>query len=74
MRSSQETERQLKADMKVRLSQQTIEKSELLAEIKRQQAAMDEMSSKHRKLVDDVMAREDEVVKLEVRAYCGGCD
>ena len=51
--------------MNIRLSHETSEKTELLTEIKRQQEVMDEMSSKHQELVDDVMAREDEVVKLE---------
>ena len=59
-------ERQLRQDMKVRLSQETSEKSELIAEIKRQQETMDEMSEKHRELVDDVISKEDEVNKLEV--------
>ena len=59
-------ERQLRQDMKVRLSQETSEKSELIAEIKRQQETMDEMSEKHRELVDDVISKEEEVNKLEV--------
>ena len=66
MRTAQDTERQLKAEMQMRLSHETSEKAELLGEIKRQQEAMNEMGSKHKALVDDVMAREDEVVKLEV--------
>ena len=66
MRQCQEVERQLRQDMKVRLSQETSEKSELIAEIKRQQETMDEMSEKHRELVDDVISKEDEVNKLEV--------
>ncbi|XP_067941862.1 centrosomal protein of 128 kDa-like isoform X2 [Watersipora subatra] len=65
LRTAQDTERQLKAEMQMRLSHETSEKAELLGEIKRQQEAMDEMGSKHKALVDDVMAREDEVVKLE---------
>ena len=66
MRQCQEVERQLRQDMKVRLSQETSEKSELIAEIKRQQETMDEMSEKHRELVDDVISKEDQVNKLEV--------
>lgn len=73
MRGAQDTERQLRADMKMRLSLETTEKEELLAEIKRQQDAMDEMGSKHRELVDDVIAREDEVVKLEVETGLISC-
>ena len=69
MRQCQEVERQLRQDMKVRLSQETSEKSELIAEIKRQQETMDEMSEKHRELVDDVISKEDEVNKLEVCCF-----
>lgn len=56
----------MKADMNIRLTQETAEKSELISELRRHQDTLDTMSSKHKALVDDVLAREDEVVQLEV--------
>jgi len=52
--------------MKMRLAQETAEKGELIAEIRRQHESMDELGDKHRQLVENVMSKEDEVNKLEV--------
>ncbi|KAF6040078.1 CEP128 [Bugula neritina] len=65
MRKAHDTERQLRADMKMRLAQETAEKGELIAEIRRQHESMDELGDKHRQLVENVMSKEDEVNKLE---------
>lgn len=54
----------------MRLSQDAGEKEDLISEIKRAHDSMDELSCKHRSLIEDVAARDDHVAKLEVRTAC----
>lgn len=69
MRSAAERERSLRKEMKMRLAQDASEKEQLIAEIKRTHESMDELSGKHRHLIEDVAARNDHVAELEVCLY-----
>lgn len=66
IRSAQEQERQLRTELKTRLNQEETEKRELIAEIKRTQTSMDDLSEKHRELIEDVVERDNEVSRLKV--------
>lgn len=66
MRDSQERERHLRSEMKERLAREEVEKSELISQIRRTQDSMDELSGRHKELLDDVVSRDSEVSKLEV--------